>query len=229
MKKLNLNVKTICLMAMFFVAWPACASSPAWPSNPAWPSDPAWPSAPSCLAKAKAKVKTQTRTYDSKAVEKMTERFVAYAKINSQGTDTSDMSVFPINAGQREMAQKEEADLQAAVRGTSATVRRSESEYVYVKIPANAKGIPSIMFMAHLDITPEAPGGNITPVVHRAYDGGDLVLSVNPAGQTSCPVCWQDHRHLRRHNAPWCRRQDGMCHPRDPCGACGPRQEHASW
>lgn len=39
MKKLNLNVKTICLMAMFFVAWPACASIPAWPSNPAWPSD----------------------------------------------------------------------------------------------------------------------------------------------------------------------------------------------
>lgn len=182
MKKLNLNVKTICLMAMFFVAWPACASSPAWPSdpawpsNPAWPSDPAWPSAPSCQAKAKAKVKARTRTYDSKAVEKMTERFVAYAKINSQGTDTSDMNVFPINAGQREMAQKVEADLQAAVRGTSATVRRSESEYVYVKIPANAKGIPSIMFMAHLDITPEAPGGNITPVVHRAYDGGDLVL-----------------------------------------------------
>ena len=64
MKKLNLNVKTICLMAMFFVAWPACASIPAWPSNPAWPSDPAWPSAPSCQAKAKAKVKTQTRTYE---------------------------------------------------------------------------------------------------------------------------------------------------------------------
>lgn len=186
MKKLNLNVKTICLMAMFFVAWPA------WPSNPAWPSSPAWPSAPSCHAKAKAKVKTQTRTYDSKAVEKMTERFVAYAKINSQGTDTSDMSVFPINVGQREMAQKVEADLQAAVRGTSATVRRSESEYVYVKIPANAKGIPSIMFMAHLDITPEAPGGNITPVVHRAYDGGDLVLSGSLVLSPSTP----QGRHL---------------------------------
>lgn len=192
MKKLNLNVKTICLMAMFFVAWPACASSPAWPSNPVWPSDPAWSSAPSCQAKAKAKVKTQTRTYDSKAVEKMTERFVAYAKINSQGTDTSDMSVFPINAGQREMAQKVEADLQAAVRGTSATVRRSESEYVYVKIPANAKGIPSIMFMAHLDITPEAPGGNITPVVHRAYDGGDLVLPSSLVLSPSTP----QGRHL---------------------------------
>lgn len=121
-------------------------------------------------------ITAQSAKYDAKTVNAVTECFVAYAKINSQGTDTSDMDAFPLNPGQREMARKVEADLQAILRGTSATVTRSESEYVYVKIPANAKGIPSVMFMAHLDVTPEAPGGNITPVVHRGYDGGDLHL-----------------------------------------------------
>lgn len=137
-------------------------------------------------------ITAQSAKYDAKTVNAVTERFVAYAKINSQGTDTSDMDAFPLNPGQREMARKVEADLQAILRGTSATVTRSESEYVYVKIPANAKGIPSVMFMAHLDVTPEAPGGNITPVVHRGYDGGDLHL---PSGLVLSPTTPQG-RHL---------------------------------
>ena len=137
-------------------------------------------------------ITAQSAKYDAKTVNAVTERFVAYAKINSQGTDTSDMDAFPLNPGQREMARKVEADLQAILRGTSATVTRSESEYVYVKIPANAKGIPSVMFMAHLDVTPEAPGGNITPVIHRGYDGGDLHL---PSGLVLSPTTPQG-RHL---------------------------------
>lgn len=144
-------------------------------------------------------ITAQSAKYDAKTVNAVTERFVAYAKINSQGTDTSDMDAFPLNPGQREMARKVEADLQAILRGTSATVTRSESEYVYVKIPANAKGIPSVMFMAHLDITPEAPGGNITPVVHRGYGSG-LLHRTNCAAETSVGKPWRAGIHTLLHH-----------------------------
>jgi tripeptide aminopeptidase len=36
--------------------------------------------------------------------------------------------------------------------------------------------IPVIGFIAHVDTSPEMPGGGVTPIVHRAYAGGDIVL-----------------------------------------------------
>ena len=42
-------------------------------------------------------------------------------------------------------------------------VNRSDYQYVYATIPANCEGVPSIMFMAHMDITPECVGEDITP------------------------------------------------------------------
>lgn len=38
------------------------------------------------------------------------------------------------------------------------------------------KKVPSVMFMAHLDVTPEANGTDINPQVHRNYNGGDITL-----------------------------------------------------
>lgn len=105
-------------------------------------------------------------------------RFVNYARINSQSTDGVDVTAFPLSMGQRQMARLVEQDLlKMAKNNKSLQVVRSESEYVYAKLPATTKRkLPSIMLMAHLDITPEAPGGNIKPIVHRNYRGGDIVL-----------------------------------------------------
>lgn len=71
-------------------------------------------------------------------------------------------------------------------------VNRSEYQYVYATIPANCEGVPSMMFMAHMDITPECVGEDITPIVHRNYDGGDILL---PAGITLSPQTPQG-KHL---------------------------------
>jgi tripeptide aminopeptidase len=35
---------------------------------------------------------------------------------------------------------------------------------------------PTIGFLAHVDTSPEMPGAQVKPIVHRAYDGRDLVL-----------------------------------------------------
>lgn len=131
---------------------------------------------------------------DSLLKESYVLRFVNYARINSQSTEGEDVTAFPLSMGQRQMARLVEQDLlKLAKNNKSLQVVRSESEYVYAKLPATTKRkLPSIMLMAHLDITPEAPGGNIRPIVHRNYRGGDIVL---PSGVVLSPKSPQG-KHL---------------------------------
>ena len=132
---------------------------------------------------------------DSLLKESYVLRFVNYARINSQSTEGEDVTAFPLSTGQRQMARLVEQDLlKMAKNNKSLQVVRSEREYVYAKLPATTKRkLPSIMLMAHLDITPEAPGGNIKPIVHRNYQGGDIIL---PSGVVLSPESPQG-KHLK--------------------------------
>lgn len=132
---------------------------------------------------------------DSLLKESCVLRFVNYARINSQSTESEDVTAFPLSMGQRQIARLVEQDLlKMAKNNKSLQVVRSEREYVYAKLPATTKRkLPSIMLMAHLDITPEAPGGNIKPIVHRNYQGGDIVL---PSGVVLSPESPQG-KHLK--------------------------------
>lgn len=105
--------------------------------------------------------------------DKMLDRFVRYARVNSQDAKNSE-NEFPVTEGQKQMATLLYNEIKA-IPGVEASI--SPDWYVYAKIPSNApKNCPSILFMAHSDITNEAPGGNIQPQVHRGYKGGDIVL-----------------------------------------------------
>ena len=42
-------------------------------------------------------------------------------------------------------------------------------------------GVPAIGFIAHVDTSPEMRGADVKPIVHRGYDGRDLVLPDDPA------------------------------------------------
>ena len=132
---------------------------------------------------------------DSIEIEKCLRRFMNYASVNSQSTDSEDMSSFPLTPGQRKMAEMIEQELLLMAKSNKKLqVVRSESEYVYAKLPATTKRkLPSIMLMAHLDVTPEAPGGNIKPIVHRNYQGGDIKL---PSGIVLSPKVPQG-KHLK--------------------------------
>ena len=113
-------------------------------------------------------------------------RFLNYAKISSQSIDTADMNVFPMSPGQIRMAEYLENELCRICKDSDATIIRSHDQYIYVKIPSNIKykNVPSLMFMAHLDVTPEAPAQDIKPIIHYDYDGGDIKL---PAGIVLSP------------------------------------------
>lgn len=116
--------------------------------------------------------------------EKMLDRFLSYVTIESQSIDEASMTSFPMTEGQREIARFISDEVKA-LGGKNVKVTLSSDYYVYIDIPSNVKqAVPSVLFMAHLDVTPEAPGTDIHPIVHRNYDGGDLVL---PAGITLSP------------------------------------------
>lgn len=127
-----------------------------------------------------------------KTIETIISRFTTYAAINSQSWDAYDPTEFPISDGQEEIAELIEQELRTIGSDKDLIVSRSDYQYVYATIPANCEGVPSIMFMAHMDCTPECAGGEITPIVHRNYDGGDIQL---PAGITLSPETPQG-KHL---------------------------------
>lgn len=127
-----------------------------------------------------------------KTIETIITRFTTYAAINSQSWDAYDPTEFPISDGQEEIAELIEEELRTIGADKDLIVSRSDYQYVYATIPANCEGVPSIMFMAHMDCTPECDGGEITPIVHRNYDGGDIQL---PAGITLSPETPQG-KHL---------------------------------
>lgn len=94
----------------------------------------------------------------------MLDMFTKFAYIDSQSHEDSICTV-----GQRNMADaiKYEVDgMIDALRGYGTTCVVSDHNYVYVTIPSNIKGeCPSLGISCHLDVTPEAPGGNIVPVI----------------------------------------------------------------
>lgn len=114
----------------------------------------------------------------------MLERFLSYVKIESQSIDESSMTSFPMTEGQREIAKFIYNEVKG-FGGKDVKVTLSDDYYVYIDIPSNIKkNVPSVLFMAHMDVTPEVPGKGIKPIVHRNYDGGDICL---PGGITISP------------------------------------------
>jgi tripeptide aminopeptidase len=55
--------------------------------------------------------------------------------------------------------------------------------YVFATIPATSpkRGVPIIGLIAHVDTSPEMSGTNVRPLVHRNYQGEDLILPDEPS------------------------------------------------
>jgi tripeptide aminopeptidase len=104
------------------------------------------------------------------------ERFVRYARVDTQSARDTGRS--PSTPGQFDLARLLVAELEAI--GLE-DVALDERCYVTATLPATVDGAPAIGLLAHLDVSPDAPGAGVEPVVHRGYDGGTLRL---PLGDT---------------------------------------------
>jgi tripeptide aminopeptidase len=107
----------------------------------------------------------------TKAFETTADRFIRYAKIDTQADPASSSS--PSTAKQKNLSVMLFQELTAA--GIQAET--DEFGYVYARIPANnADKKSKIFFCAHVDTAPDCSGTDVKPILHEHYNGGDLVL-----------------------------------------------------
>lgn len=111
--------------------------------------------------------------YDTNCVE----RFLDYVKIDTQSREDSDS--YPSTPGQLDLLRllKTQCDGLGLV-----DVTMDEHGYVFATIPATSdkRDVPMIGFIAHVDTSPEMSGKDVKAIIHRNYDGGDLVLPDDP-------------------------------------------------
>lgn len=104
-------------------------------------------------------------------------RFINYTQVDSQSKE--DGTEFPMNDNLRATAAllTEELRLVLANR-PDIKLHLSQDQYIYVQIPSNLKhSAPVLGFSCHYDTTPEIDGSSIRPVVHKNYNGGDIVIN----------------------------------------------------
>lgn len=105
------------------------------------------------------------------------DRFLRYVRIDTQSRE--DTTATPSTDKQWTLANALADELRQL--GLS-DVRVNEFCTVYASVPGNAKGdVPVIGFLAHLDTSPAVSGANVNPVIHRNYQGGDIVLPGDPS------------------------------------------------
>jgi len=106
------------------------------------------------------------------------ERFLEYVKIDTQSREDSD--TFPSTASQLDLLRLLRDELLAL--GLE-DVTLDEHGYVFATVPATTPktGVPVIGFLAHVDTSPEMSGAGVKAIMHKDYDGHDLVLPDDPA------------------------------------------------
>jgi tripeptide aminopeptidase len=105
------------------------------------------------------------------------DRFLRYVTIDTQSSETS--TTYPSTPGQLVLLRALVDELHGL--GVHDAVMDAHG-YVMATIPATTTkaSVPAIGFVAHVDTSPEMPGAGVQPIVHRAWDGRDLVLPDAP-------------------------------------------------
>ncbi len=102
----------------------------------------------------------------------VTDRFIRYAKIDTQSDPLS--KTCPSTEKQKNLSRLLVEELKAMGINDA---ELDEHGYVYATIPSNtSKNVPVICFCSHVDTSPDCSGTNVNPVIHKNYQGTDIVL-----------------------------------------------------
>ena len=100
------------------------------------------------------------------------ERFLRYVQIDTQSDPLSKTN--PSTEKQKGLSKILAEELKQL--GVT-DAHMDEWGYVYATIPSNTeKKVPVICFCAHVDTAPDCSGTNVKPIVHKNYQGQDIVL-----------------------------------------------------
>ena len=100
------------------------------------------------------------------------DRFLSYVKYDTQSSEESE--TYPSTTKQLELSKKLVNELNEL--GLQ-DVELTEHGYVFATLPANVdKNVPVIGLIAHVDTSPDVSGEGVQPVIHKNYQGGDIIL-----------------------------------------------------
>lgn len=100
------------------------------------------------------------------------ERFLSYVKIDTQSDESAEG--VPSTKKQFDLARKLEHEL---IEMGLKNVSLDEHCYVMAKLPSNQKeDSVSLGLIAHMDTSPDMSGKDVKPMLHKNYDGEDILL-----------------------------------------------------
>ena len=109
-------------------------------------------------------------------MQNLLNRFLDYARFDTSPDEAN--SATPSSIRQMLFAERLAHELEQI--GLS-DVTLDGNGYLMATLPANTQSkSPVVGFIAHMDTSPEAPSGNVNPLVHNDYDGGDIILKQDP-------------------------------------------------
>jgi tripeptide aminopeptidase len=99
------------------------------------------------------------------------ERFLRYARVDTQSdyTDSRPSTERQLDLSRLLHNELEELGLE--------DVELTEQGYVFATLPGTG---PTVGLIAHVDVSPDAPGVGVKPQVHERYEGGELVAGLSP-------------------------------------------------
>ena len=118
----------------------------------------------------------------------VTERFVRYAKIDTQ-SDPESINC-PSTEKQKDLSRVLVKELkEMGIKDAEL----DEHGYVYATIESNSeKVVPVICFCSHVDTSPDCSGTNVNPIIHKNYAGQDIILP----NDTSQKIIFIEHPAL---------------------------------
>ncbi|HET7114459.1 MAG TPA: peptidase T [Pyrinomonadaceae bacterium] len=122
------------------------------------------------IAGAQAQLKAPT--------ESAMDRFLRYVKIDTQSQE--DQTTTPSTRKQLNLANLLAKELTAL---GAENVRVSEFGIVYAMVPGNLADnskVPVVGLIAHMDTSPAVSGENVNAIIHKNYQGGNIVLPKDP-------------------------------------------------
>ncbi|OIQ97464.1 peptidase T [mine drainage metagenome] len=121
----------------------------------------------------------------------VTEKFMRYVQIDTQSDPQSD--THPSSFKQKNLSNLLSEELKSV---GIVDAHADEFGYVYATIPSNSnKNIPVICFCSHVDTAPDCSGTNVKPLLHKDYNGNDIIL---PDDETQI-ISVKDYPYLKEH------------------------------
>ena len=106
----------------------------------------------------------------------VTERFLRYTAIDTQSDPAS--TNFPSTEKQKNLAAILVGEL---IEMGLENAHLDQYGYVYASIPGNTdKKVPVVCFCSHMDTSPDCSGENVKAIIHKNYQGQDIILPDDP-------------------------------------------------